>query len=59
MYLDRVDFVVSDEFEVVLTTKESEGIPGYMPNKVARLICLLNKVTRLSPRVLHASLVPL
>ena len=33
----RVDFVVFDEFLVVLITKGSQGsqgIPGYMPNQV-------------------------
>ena len=30
----RVDFVVFDEFLVVLITKGSQGIHGYMPNKV-------------------------
>ena len=30
----RVEFVVFDEFEVVLFTKEIQEIPGYMPNKV-------------------------
>ena len=31
------DFVVFDQFEVVLITKESQGIPEY-PHRVGRLI---------------------
>ena len=33
-WIPRVDFVVFDEFYVVLITKRSQGIPGYMPNQV-------------------------
>ena len=32
--IPRVDFAVFDEFEVILITKESQGIPGYIPNQV-------------------------
>ena len=35
--IPRADFVVFDEFEVVLITKESQGIPGYIPNKVTNI----------------------
>ena len=32
--IPRVDFAFFDEFEVILITKESQGIPGYIPNQV-------------------------
>ena len=34
--IPRVDFVVFDQFQVVLITKGSRGIPGYMPNQVTK-----------------------
>ena len=40
--IPRVDFIIFDDFDVVLITKESQGIPGCMANKVTNTIKYFN-----------------
>ena len=41
--IPRVDFEVIAGFEVVLITKGSQGIPGYVPNRVTNTTEYFNR----------------